>query len=436
MKYFSTNNPGIVASTKDAVFNGLAPDGGLYMPEQIPALKAGMLRHLESCTFQYIAFEIAAAYFGTDVSANKLRDIVDSAFDFPVPIRKLDENISCLELFHGPSLAFKDFGARFMARLMNEFLETENREAVVLVATSGDTGGAAAAAFSGLARIRLIILYPAAMVSELQERQLTTWGDNVLALRVDGTFDDCQRLAKSAFLDADLRKQFLLASANSINIARLIPQMLYYAEAYKSLLSNTRPLVISVPSGNLGNLTAGLMLKHVGADIDLFLSATNANHAFSDYLESGKLSPHRAIRTLSNAMDVGNPSNLSRIQSLYRGDLRAMREDIQSLSLNDDQTLQSMRDCYERYNYVIDPHTAVAYGALKKQLEKSSRGSGLSAGIFLGTAHPAKFPETVKRAIGRDIDLPPVLAALQTKEKNYRVLSKSFDDFRALMIAL
>jgi threonine synthase len=414
MKYRSTLHRAPEVTLREAVLRGSSPDGGLYMPVEMPRLPDGFSERLPSLAFQEIAQEVGALFTGEDVPAGVLAEIVTAAFDFPAPLVTLGERLHILELFHGPTLAFKDFGARFMARLMGYFVRESGKQLTVIVATSGDTGSAVAQAFLGLAGIRVVILYPAGRVSEAQEKQLTTMGQNITALEVAGSFDDCQRLAKQALVDPVLTTKLTITSANSINIARLIPQMFYYFAAVTQLKDTRTPVVFSVPSGNFGNLTGGLFAKRIGLRVAQFIAATNTNDVFPEFLRSGNLIPRASQHTLSNAMDVGNPSNFSRIVDLYGNDLSAIRHDIWGCSFSDEATLRTMHDMEERHKYVLDPHTAVGvlgWESFAKQNHVNAQG------IVLATAHPAKFADTVARAIGVRPEMPERLAAILERSK-------------------
>ncbi len=414
MKFRSTLHRAPEVTLREAVLHGSSPDGGLYMPVEMPQLPSGFSERLHSLSFQEIAQEVGALFTGNDVPARVLAKIVRAAFDFPAPLVTLDKGLHILELFHGPTLAFKDFGARFMARLMEYFVHESGEHLTVIVATSGDTGSAVAQAFLGLPGIRVIILYPAGRVSDAQEKQLTTMGQNITALEVAGSFDDCQRLAKQALVDPALTGKLTITSANSINIARLIPQMFYYFAGVSQLKSPQTPVVFSVPSGNFGNLTGGLFAKRIGLEVAQFIAATNTNDVFPEFLRSGNLIPRASLHTLSNAMDVGNPSNFSRIVDLYGNDLGAIRHDIWGCSFSDEETLRAMHDIEARHKYVLDPHTAVGvlgWESFAKQNHAPAQG------IVLATAHPAKFADTVARAIGIRPEMPERLAAILERSK-------------------
>ena len=358
MRLYSTNNKDLFVDLKTAVFQGLPEDNGLYMPEEIPVLPKGFFEDLKDFSFQEIALNVCSNLFGNTIPINDLAKLVTEAINFPAPLVKLDEQISILELFHGPSLAFKDFGARFMAKLMGYFNEEEEKELTILVATSGDTGGAVAAGFYKTPGIRVIILYPSGKVSNLQEKQLTTLGHNIQALEIDGTFDDCQALVKQAFLNKELRSKLRLSSANSINIARLIPQSFYYFQAYKQLPESGPSTVFCVPSGNFGNLTAGLLAKKMGLPIDHFIAATNANDVVPEYLATGTYTARPSVPTISNAMDVGNPSNFARMLDLYSSTWNNMQDEISGYAFDDDLTREGVKEVFEKYNYVCLLYTS------------------------------------------------------------------------------
>ncbi len=428
MNFISTRKKQTV-NYVDAVLKGLADDGGLFFPENVPSDNSFLNSFCEN-SFQENSFEIAKLFFPT-IPNEDLREIIESSVSFPAPLSQLTENQYVLELFHGPTLAFKDFGARFMARLMN-YINKGESSFNVLVATSGDTGSAVANGFYGIDGINVFLLYPSGKVSEIQEKQLTTYGKNVTSLEIDGTFDDCQKLVKTAFGDNELNDQLNLTSANSINIARLIPQSFYYVEAIKQLGENHYPIIFSVPSGNLGNLTGGLLANKIGFDVYKFIAATNSNSVFTEYINSGVFSPRKSVRTLSNAMDVGNPSNLERIKFMFGDNLELTRKVIFSDTYNDEQTLEAIKEVYNKYNYVIDPHGAVAYNALTDYAEKNNLNN--YAGIILETAHPAKFKDIVEDAIGINVELPLSLNECIKKEKRTIKLDKSYDTFKEFLL--
>lgn len=431
MKVYSTNNKENFVGFEEALIKGLAEDGGLYMPEKIGVVSDEFLEKIRGETeisniLQEIAFEIATVLIGEDIDPSALREIIKDALNFDAPLTDLNESVHALELFHGPTLAFKDFGARFLARLMSHFLEKIDKEITVLVATSGDTGSAVASGFFNIPGIRVVLLYPSGKVSKIQEQQLTTMGGNITALEVEGTFDDCQRLVKQAFLDPDLNKRLVLTSANSINIGRLLPQIFYYFYAYYQLKDKSKPVVISVPSGNFGNLTAGLIAKKMGLPIARFVAAVNANDTFEKYLETGKFTPKKSVETMSNAMDVGNPSNFARIMELYNHDLGKVRADIWSKSFSDEETSTAIKEVYEKYNYIMDPHGAVAYLGLM-EYQKAHPDTN---GIFFVTAHPAKFADKVEPIIGEKIQMPERLALCLQKKKQTVKISSDFAEFK------
>jgi threonine synthase len=428
MKLYSTNQQSEIVDLQEAVFRGLPPDNGLYMPTEIKPLPQNFWQNIENYTLQEIAFQIAHGLIGDDIPADDLKKIIDSAIDFPAPVVEIEKNTFCLELFHGPSMAFKDFGARFMAATMSYFLQKSHRKIHILVATSGDTGGAVAQGFYRTPNIDVTILYPSGKVSEIQEKQLTTLGENIRALEVNGTFDDCQSLVKQAFLDKELTAKFDLASANSINIARLIPQAFYYAAAYAQLKKqgNVLPIVIAVPSGNFGNLSAGIMAWRMGMPVQKFIAATNLNKVVPEFLHSGIYTPiSPSLSTISNAMDVGNPSNFPRLKALFNNDFEQMKTMLEGYYFDDNATKSCMTDVYKRTNYLMCPHTAVAYLGLKKYTEKNPS----LAGIFLSTAHYAKFLDVVEETVGKQA-IPERLNALLGNKKQSTAMSTNYDDFK------
>jgi threonine synthase len=432
MKYRSTAGKAPSVSLREAVLRGLAPDGGLYMPTEIARLPEKDLRQFRALSPAESYVRVLQPFVVLDVPDQVLQQIVKEAIDFPVQLVPLSPELHVLELFHGPTLAFKDFGARFMARLMGYFVRGEDRQLTVLVATSGDTGSAVAQGFLGVPGIRVVILYPSKRVSEAQEKQFTTLGQNITALEVAGTFDDCQRLVKQAFADSDLRERIRLTSANSINIGRLLPQMLYYVSAFCQLPTGA-PLIISVPSGNFGNLTAGVFAKRVGVPIAKFIAATNTNDVVPKYLESGEFHPLPAKVTYSNAMDVGNPSNLARLLDLCGGSVEGLRREISAYSANDEETLHQMKSTWGRCHYLLDPHTAVGvvgWEAYRRQHPESARG------LVLATAHPAKFAAVVEKATGEAPPLPERLGRYLERKKLSVSMSSSFEDLKALLLAM
>ena len=435
MKYYSTAKRSQAVSVRQAVLSGLAPDGGLYMPEKIPALSKDFIDSLSTRTLQEIALEISRAFLAPEVPAEALERIISSALTFDAPLVPISTDTFALELFHGPTFAFKDFGACFMAQLMSHLVQDEQRELNILVATSGDTGGAVAAGFHRAPGIRVFILYPAGKVSPLQEKQLTTLGDNITALQIQGSFDDCQALVKTAFVDAELRRALFLSSANSINIARLIPQSFYYARAWGQLAQalgaqSACNSVFSVPSGNFGNLCAGIIAKKMGIPIRRFVAATNANASFPEYLASGIFKPRPSLATISNAMDVGNPSNFARLLELFPTGIEALRQELCSYSFTDDQTRQSMQAAQARYHYTFDPHGAVALLGLELYRQQDLLGPG----VALATAHPGKFSEVLNPLLKEPVVIPEALQrCLQRPGKALR-LPNSFPDFKEYLL--
>jgi|HubBroStandDraft_2_1064218.scaffolds.fasta_scaffold07279_2 threonine synthase len=432
MKFRSTLRCSPEVSLHEAVLHGSAPDGGLFVPVEIPSAGDAFLEKLPGMPFHEIAREVGGLFCADEVLPQVLRKIVADAFDFPVPLVALDERLHILELFHGPTLAFKDFGARFMARLMAYFVQETGKKLTVIVATSGDTGSAVAQAFLGVPGIRVVILYPAGRVSAAQEKQLTTLGQNITALELAGSFDDCQRLAKQALVDPTIAEKITLTSANSINIGRLIPQSFYYFAAIAQLKPSGAPAVFSVPSGNFGNLTGGLLAKRMGLRVEQFVAATNANDVFPEFLQSGALVPRASRHTISNAMDVGNPSNFARIADLYDNDLQAIRRDIWGCSFSDEETLRVMHDVEQRHDYVLDPHTAVGVLGWQKFERENQRAS---RGIVLATAHPAKFAETVARATGLRPEMPARLAAFLDRPKKSIAFPNQFSALQEFLLS-
>ncbi len=433
MKFYSTKNPALLVDLKQAIFQSLPADKGLYMPVALPVLPADFYKEIHKKTFEEIAFEVATALLGNSIEPNALQQIIDEAISFPAPVRKIEDHTFVLELFHGPSMAFKDFGARFMSRVMRYYLEKEEKEINILVATSGDTGGAVALGFYDVPGIRVTILYPKGKVSPLQEKQLTTLGKNITALEVDGTFDDCQHLVKTAFLDKEIAQKQNLSSANSINIARLIPQTFYYFNAYSQIREKgiSAPVIFSVPSGNFGNLTAGLFATKMGLPVYHFVAATNVNDEVPQYLKTGIFEPRPSIHTLSNAMDVGNPSNFERMLTLFDQDVSQMKQAITGYSFTDQQTRDIIRDVADRTGYVLCPHSAIAYAGLKQYLKTTMENL---TGIFLSSAHPCKFPNVYSKALWEKIDIPSQATALEGKEKQVVIMSNRYADFKAWLM--
>lgn len=423
MKYISTRQQQ-ETDIKTAILKGLADDGGLFMPEYIPKLDSDFFENLPNLSLQEIGFRVAKEFLGGSISAENLKQIIDEVLNFEIPLVKISENIYSLELFHGPTMAFKDVGARFMARMMSYF--SEGKPMKVIAATSGDTGSAVASGFFDVPGIEVYILYPKGKVSPLQEKQLTTWGGNIKALEIDGTFDDCQALAKQILSDEELNQKFTLTSANSINIARLIPQSFYYFWAFAQLQKLGKPIVFSVPSGNFGNLTAGLFAKKMGLPVHQFIASTNSNDVIPKFLVIGNYEAKPSKQTISNAMDVGNPSNFERMKSLFNNDVDEFRKEIVSYSFSDKETEIAMQNVKKEYNYILDPHGAVAYlglkalrsfGKLRTGLAQSDKVSGDFVGVLLETAHPAKFVEVVEEVLNEKIIIPEKLEAFNKKEK-------------------
>lgn len=426
MQLYSTNNATLRVDLREAIFKGLPDDNGLFMPLEIPVLPDTFIQNLPAYSFQEIALTVAHNLMQDAIPASDLRDLVETSINFPAPVVALDDHTHILELFHGPSLAFKDFGARFMANLMSYYNRGEGKELTILVATSGDTGGAVAAGFYRTPGIRVVILYPSGKVSPLQEKQLTTLGHNITALEVEGTFDDCQALVKKAFLDREVTETIRLSSANSINIARLIPQSFYYFEAYKQVVSLGRPIVFSVPSGNFGNLTAGLLASRMGLPIHHFIAATNANDVVPAYLNTGNYTPRPSVRTLSNAMDVGNPSNFARMLDLYGSTWNIMRSTISGYSFSDAETRAAIIEVDRQHGYLLDPHGAIGYLALKKYQSDHPD----TTGLVLETAHPAKFLEDVEEILHRPVAVPERLAALANSQKESVQMPSDYAAFK------
>ncbi len=431
MKYYSTNGKAEKATLKEAVVKGLASDKGLFMPEAIKPLPQSFFDEIQNLSFQEIAYRVADAFFGEDIPADDLKKIVYDTLSFDVPAVPVTDNIYSLELFHGPTLAFKDVGARFMARLLQYFIKQEGNEQVnVLVATSGDTGSAVANGFLGVDGIRVYVLYPKGKVSDIQECQFTTLGQNITALEVDGVFDDCQALVKNAFMDADLNKHIKLTSANSINVARFLPQSFYYFYAYAQLkkLGKADQMVVCVPSGNFGNICSALFGKKMGLPVKRFIAANNANDIFFKYLQTGKYEPKASVQTIANAMDVGDPSNFARIYDLYNKDHAAICADISGATYTDEQIADAIRECKASTGYQLDPHGACGYKALQEGLKDGE------VGVFLETAHPAKFKSTVDGIINGDIEIPAKLAAFMKGTKQSIAMTKDFADFKAFLL--
>ncbi len=434
MKYYSTNGKAPIADLQKAVVKGLAEDRGLYMPERIEKLPKAFFDNIQDMTFQDIAYNVASNFFGEDVDEDALQEIVYDTLQFDCPVAKITDDIYTLELFHGPTLAFKDVGARFMARLLRYFIGRANsvahRTVNVLVATSGDTGSAVANGFLGVEGIHVYVLYPKGKVSPIQECQFTTLGQNITAIEVDGVFDDCQTLVKSAFMDAELNEHMMLTSANSINVARFLPQAFYYFNAYARMktLGKADNLVMCVPSGNFGNICSALFGHEMGLPIKRFIAANNANDVFFNYLQTGKYEPKASVQTLANAMDVGDPSNFARIYDLYDKSHERISALISGATYKDEQIAETIQQCYKQTGYILDPHGACGYRALQEGLQPSE------IGVFCETAHPAKFKEKVDAILDIDIDIPARLKAFMEGEKQSVEMSKEFADFKAYLM--
>ena len=431
MRYYSTNKKSECVSLRDAVVNGLAEDRGLYMPERINKLPEEFFKDLDKMSFQEISYEVAKAFFGDDVETDALKKIVYDTLSFDCPVKNICNNIWTLELFHGPTLAFKDVGARFMARLLEYFIRQESQQTVnVLVATSGDTGSAVANGFLGVDGIHVYVLYPKGKVSKIQESQFTTLGNNITAIEIDGVFDDCQNLVKNAFMDKELNNSMKLTSANSINVARFLPQAFYYFNAYARMKANglTDNLVVCVPSGNFGNITAALFAKEIGLPICRFIAANNANDIFFNYLKTGIYEPKPSIQTIANAMDVGNPSNFARIYDLYEGSHERIASMISGATYTDEKISNAVKQCYNENGYILDPHGACGYQALKDLLNTNE------TGIFCETAHPAKFKDTIEKIIRTEIKIPQRLADFMKGKKQTVNMSNDFNRFKTFLL--
>ncbi|POY39139.1 threonine synthase [Solitalea longa] len=430
MNYFSLNHNAPKVKFSEAVVKGLAPDKGLYFPESIAPLSKELIDNIERYSKEEIAFQAIKQFVGDEINEVELKRIVAETVNFDFPLVEVEPNVYSLELFHGPTLAFKDVGARFMARCLGAFSKFDEKKVTVLVATSGDTGGAVADGFLGVDGVEVVILYPSGKVSDIQEKQLTTLGKNIKAVEVKGTFDDCQRMVKTAFLDEDLNNTLNLTSANSINVARWLPQMFYYFFAYQQLKDKTKNLIISVPSGNFGNICAGMMAKRLGLPIDLFVASTNANKVVTEYLNSGNYEPRPSVQTISNAMDVGEPSNFIRIEELHQKSFNTLKTALLSFSYSDEQTRMAMKDVKKHTGYILDPHGAVGYLGLKDALKNVENAQG----VFLETAHPCKFINVVEDTLGEKVDIPAKLEGLLSKEKVAVSLENNYDQLKELLL--
>jgi threonine synthase len=431
MHYYSLNKQAPPVNFREATIAGQAPDKGLYFPDHIPAIDPSLLKGIDNISREELAFQVMRPYIGDTIDADSLFRIVSETINFPFPLVQLSENIFSLELFHGPTLAFKDVGARFMSRCLGYFSKQNTGRITVLVATSGDTGGAVANGFLGVDGVDVVILYPSGKVSPVQELQLTTCGQNITALEIAGSFDDCQAMVKETFMDADLNKKLQLTSANSINVARWLPQQLYYLFAYRDWQDKSTPPVIAVPSGNFGNLCAGLMAYAGGLPVAHFIAACNINDAVPQYLQTGTYAATTAVPTLSNAMDVGAPSNFVRMLEIFRNNHQHVTKKITGYTVSDEQTEQAIAEAFQLYHYTLDPHGAVAYCALKQYLAANPE----QKGVLLETAHPVKFPETVEKMIGKKLPVPAEAISLFAREKHSIKMQSSFKDLKAWLLA-
>lgn len=430
MQFYSTNSPDVKVSLKEAVLRGLAADKGLYMPEAIPQLDASFFEDIENKSLQEIGFEVLKPFFCPDIPEDQFKTLVDDALSFDIPAVKVTDDIFSLELFHGPTLAFKDVGARFMARILSYFVQGQDREINILVATSGDTGSAVANGFYKVAGINVFVLYPKGLVSEVQEKQFTTLGENITSIEVDGTFDDCQRMVKEAFMDQELNDKLVLTSANSINLARLLPQSIYYHHGYAQLRKQgvKDDIVYCVPSGNFGNITAGLVAQVMGLPVKKFIAATNINDIVPKYLETGEYIPAPSKATIANAMDVGDPSNFVRMMDLYDSNHEVVTKKVEGISYTDDQIREGVKRVDESKGYVLDPHGATGFMALENKLKDGEKG------IFLETAHPTKFPEVVEPVIGRKLDVPERLQAFMKGEPKNIQLKATLEELKTFLL--
>jgi threonine synthase len=438
LKYYSTNRQSAPVSFKEATIRGQAPDKGLYFPEMIPAVEHSLIDDIEKLSNEEIAFRVIKPYVGNEMNDDDLFSIISETINFPIPLVKVNEEIFSLELFHGPTLAFKDVGARFMSRCLGYFIDRDSgsgrsvhNNVTVLVATSGDTGGAVANGFYDVAGVDVVILYPSGKVSPVQEMQLTTPGKNITALEITGTFDDCQQMVKQAFADSDINQKLFLTSANSINVARWLPQQFYYFFAYKQWADKTHPPVVCVPSGNFGNICAGILAKQSGLPIDHFIAACNANDVVREYLQTANFKPQSATATLSNAMDVGNPSNFVRILEIFHHQFPELKNNLSSFSVSDEETLATIKRVFEDHQYTLDPHGAVGWLALERYLHEQPS----KKGIFLETAHPVKFPDAVERMTGKQLEMPPAISSMMSGEKKSILMNAEFSDLKDFLLA-
>lgn len=429
MQFYSLNHGSPKVSFKEAVIKGIAPDKGLYFPERIPKIDKKIFEHIDDYSNQELAYEMIREFVGDDIPEADLKSIIEDTLSFDFPLVSIEEGVYCLELFHGPTMAFKDVGGRFMARCLSYFNKKQTTEVTVLVATSGDTGGAVASGFLGVKGVNVLILYPSGKVSEVQEKQLTTLGQNIKALEVDGTFDDCQAMVKTAFLDAEITDSIQLTSANSINVARWLPQMFYFAFAYKQLKDRSKKLVFSTPSGNFGNICAGFMAQQLGLPIHHFIASTNANRVVPNFMVNGIYEPLKSVATISNAMDVGDPSNFIRIREIFKDNFKQLQKNLSSFSFSDYQTREAMQDVHTKTGYVMDPHGAVGYLGLKQYLKEQKK----TQGIFLETAHPVKFLDVVEPVIQKRIPYPPQIEEIMDRKKVADSIS-TYDELKAFLL--
>lgn len=429
MNYRSLNKKAPNSSFKDAVIRGIAPDKGLYFPESITPLPYSFFQSIDDLSYEEIAFEAIKQFVSPDIPEAVLKTIIAETLSFDFPVVAINDNVSTLELFHGPTMAFKDVGARFMARCLGYFNQNNTKEVTVLVATSGDTGGAVANGFLGVKGVNVVILYPSGKVSAIQEKQLTTLKQNITALEVDGVFDDCQDMVKRAFLDEDLTSKMQLTSANSINVARWLPQMFYFFFAYKQLHKTHKNIVFSVPSGNFGNICAGMMAQQLGLPIHHFVASNNQNNVVTEYLTTQLYQPKPSVQTISNAMDVGNPSNFIRIQEIFKNDFESLKSNLSSYSFSDDETREALKELYKTYAYVADPHGAVGYLGCKAYLGMNQDAHC----VFLETAHPTKFLDVVTSVITKDIELPPQIEAVMDQDKE-SISIGSYDELKSVLL--
>jgi len=429
LNFYSLNNQAPKVSFKEAVVNGIAPDRGLYFPERIDSLSNAFFAEIEKLSNPEIAFQAIRQFVSNDIPDSVLAEILEEVLDFDFPIIEIEQNVATLELFHGPTMAFKDVGARFMAQCLGYFSGNETSDVTVLVATSGDTGGAVANGFLGVQGVKVVILYPSGKVSDIQERQLTTLGQNITALEVDGTFDDCQKMVKTAFLDEALLERMQLTSANSINVARWLPQLFYFLFAYKQAKSEQKELVFSVPSGNFGNICAGIVAQKLGMPAKHFVAATNVNDTVPQFMKTGTYEPKPSTATISNAMDVGDPSNFIRIRHLFQNNFELLSEHLSSYTFTDEETRKAMKHIYNSSGYIADPHGAVGYLGLQKYRENHPH----SYGVFLETAHPVKFLDVVEETLGTSVEIPPQIQKVMYKEKK-SVRIKDYQELKDFLL--